>query len=258
MITDYGCKQLTQSSDKLPAVAGLAKRFLNISPIPGNEYFAGLWKYSMLRDLLWAHQSVLSFSFFGDMVRSQRMSYYRAPSWSWASVDGGIRWPFPDESGSSLCASLICAVIRPREPSNPYGEVKQGSYLTISALLWRLPEVIKQRVLVHDACWCKFADVPFRKIDQVYLDEEQLQVAEQHMKEDIFFSMIARNCGLILGSEACPGGGVNDTNKASPSDTPKTCSDISVRQYRCIGIVRLIFQSRMHCIEAPVEEVRIV
>ncbi|KAF3040200.1 hypothetical protein E8E11_001413 [Didymella keratinophila] len=128
----------------------------------------------------------------------------------------------------------------------------------MSAPLWKVPEAMKFKVHVNKACWRRVADAPFRKTEKVYLDVEQPRVAEEHVKEDVFFFMVTRNCGLILGSEARRVGGVGGTIKDSLSDTHNKGSDSPDRQYRRIDIVRLRFASRDHSIKAPVGDVCIV
>ncbi|KAH7195362.1 heterokaryon incompatibility protein-domain-containing protein [Fusarium oxysporum] len=80
LITNYTSRELTKSSDRLPALSGIAKW---LQPHLGNPgYLAGLWNNSDLyRQLAW-------FSCTTENPRPQ----YRAPSWSWASIDGCILW----------------------------------------------------------------------------------------------------------------------------------------------------------------------
>ncbi|KAF2677449.1 hypothetical protein K458DRAFT_466245 [Lentithecium fluviatile CBS 122367] len=75
----YSHLQLTKSQDKLPACAELAKLVAS----PDGQYLAGLWKSTLLEDLYWIVQN----SFSGDL---RPRPTWRAPSWSWASVDGPI------------------------------------------------------------------------------------------------------------------------------------------------------------------------
>ncbi|CAF9911112.1 hypothetical protein IMSHALPRED_009928 [Imshaugia aleurites] len=73
----YSSCQLTKEEDKLVAFSGIAKRFHSAL---GNEYLAGLWRDDLPNELVWRVGRAES-----DTVR--RPSKYRAPSWSWASVD---------------------------------------------------------------------------------------------------------------------------------------------------------------------------
>ncbi|KAI8964485.1 HET-domain-containing protein [Daldinia sp. FL1419] len=79
--TYSGCK-LTFSEDKLVALSGLAKRMggaMGRDSPDNNIYLAGLWKHHLPGALLWRTK-----------VPGRRPSSYRAPSWSWASLDGDI------------------------------------------------------------------------------------------------------------------------------------------------------------------------
>jgi hypothetical protein len=81
MVWEYCNRQLTVESDKLPAISGLANYFQRHS---GYHYAAGLWEEDMARGLLWSKSSI------DDKMR--RPSPPRAPTWSWASLDGPIRF----------------------------------------------------------------------------------------------------------------------------------------------------------------------
>jgi len=94
IVTEYSARSLTQRSDKLPAIAGLARKFSNFHSGAGGRYLAGLWENSLLDDMLWSHWSIDV----GAKPTRGRPATYRAPSWSWASVDGNVRWPLADSN----------------------------------------------------------------------------------------------------------------------------------------------------------------
>lgn len=73
-------RRLTVPKDKLPVFSGLVSRIVAAS---GATYVAGLWKEDIILGLTW-HVERASPS-------SERHNY-RAPSWSWASVDGRVEW----------------------------------------------------------------------------------------------------------------------------------------------------------------------
>ena len=77
VIQDYTRRKLTKESDKLYAIDGLANLFR--SSING-PYCYGLWLRHIHEGLLWMSSD-------GQM---QRPRLRRAPSWSWASLDGAI------------------------------------------------------------------------------------------------------------------------------------------------------------------------
>lgn len=74
VVIDYTQLDLTFGKDKLSALSGLATRWPSIS---GDEYLAGLWRRSVFEDLLWTTLG----------GATKRACPWRAPSWSWASVD---------------------------------------------------------------------------------------------------------------------------------------------------------------------------
>jgi hypothetical protein len=82
-VMDYSKRRLTYPSDKLPAISGLASR---IHQVTGSEYFAGLWMGNFLKDLCWERVPP------NENSKWKLPLLYRAPTFSWASVDGGIYW----------------------------------------------------------------------------------------------------------------------------------------------------------------------
>ncbi len=80
LVEDYSRRSLTISSDKLPALLGLVEE---VRKRVSYTYFAGLWEQGLYCSLLWK-------AFIPGSLR--RAEKYRAPSWSWASVDGRISY----------------------------------------------------------------------------------------------------------------------------------------------------------------------
>jgi hypothetical protein len=74
----YMSLSITYQSDCLPALSGLAKQ-MQANGV--GEYAAGLWRANIFGDLLWAP------GMNGSRVRAKK---WRAPSWSWASLNNGI------------------------------------------------------------------------------------------------------------------------------------------------------------------------
>ncbi|KAF4342847.1 hypothetical protein FBEOM_3192 [Fusarium beomiforme] len=88
-ITRYTKASLTFSSDTLVALQGLVERMIETRCVqnknaPKPEYVAGLWRdKNFQQSLLWRPKTGSSPS---------RPDYYRAPSWSWASLDGEVEF----------------------------------------------------------------------------------------------------------------------------------------------------------------------
>ncbi|KAK4226737.1 heterokaryon incompatibility protein-domain-containing protein [Podospora fimiseda] len=69
-------RSITNPYDLLPALSGIATKFQQKG---AGRYLAGMWQDDILRNLLWS------------TANSQpRLVPYRAPSWSWASVDSPV------------------------------------------------------------------------------------------------------------------------------------------------------------------------
>ncbi|RYP86361.1 hypothetical protein DL769_000745 [Monosporascus sp. CRB-8-3] len=105
---------LTFPKDKLVALSGLAKhmggRLSDVVP-QHDTYLAGLWRTSMPRSLLWRVKG-----------QGRRAHKYRAPSWSWASLDGNIITPV---GGPPWYADVVDACVHPRG-EDATGEVAGG------------------------------------------------------------------------------------------------------------------------------------
>lgn len=77
-ILGYTRSKATKSSDRIIALQGIASR---IQRATGQHYIAGMWLNETLpASLLWSAAS----------PSSMRPPIYRAPTWSWASIDGAI------------------------------------------------------------------------------------------------------------------------------------------------------------------------
>ena len=123
----YTKGDLTRASDKLPALSGLANVF---SGRTGDRYLAGLWESDLKVGLLWCAAR-------SDAPRLRRPLNYRAPSWSWAALDGHINFPTSDFYPNRLYsiprvdfALRDLEVVVQLSGSDPYGMVASG---TISA-----------------------------------------------------------------------------------------------------------------------------
>ncbi|KAI5856202.1 HET-domain-containing protein [Durotheca rogersii] len=95
LLEEYTTRNFTVFSDKLPALAGAASLFKSTKPAA--TYVAGLWKEDIARGLLWgAHydhmpgRKVWGISPTDTIVELSRPPAKRAPSWSWAALDGQI------------------------------------------------------------------------------------------------------------------------------------------------------------------------
>ncbi|KAF2161540.1 hypothetical protein M409DRAFT_27938 [Zasmidium cellare ATCC 36951] len=81
VVDKYSQCGLTKSEDKLVALAGIAKVFASFA---NTQYVAGMWKEDLEGGLLWS----VHYYRHDEENPSRRSEVYRAPSWSWASVEG--------------------------------------------------------------------------------------------------------------------------------------------------------------------------
>lgn len=82
ILESYARCALTDPSDKFVAISGVAKDFAKIT---GDDYLAGLWRRNFINGLLWTSTPEYRYQF--DWLPAVRSEIYRAPSWSWASLD---------------------------------------------------------------------------------------------------------------------------------------------------------------------------
>jgi hypothetical protein len=100
VVSIYAGRDLTKSGDKLVALSGIASMSQAITK---DNYYAGLWESRFCTQLLW---SILGCRRSNSEL-SQRPSEYRAPSWSWASLDGRLYWAQMTLDRPPLSVSLV-------------------------------------------------------------------------------------------------------------------------------------------------------
>ncbi|KAG4438637.1 hypothetical protein IFR05_005881 [Cadophora sp. M221] len=115
---------LTFSGDKLPALSGLAARFQSLHR--DVDYIAGLWNNNHLPFQLGWKTNVTGH---GIPKPGRPSKIYRAPTFSWASMDSRVSW-----CGASLIdrprsfqyfVNILDAVCVPKS-ENPFGEISRG------------------------------------------------------------------------------------------------------------------------------------
>ncbi|KAF9549267.1 HET-domain-containing protein [Agrocybe pediades] len=113
LINRYTACEISYSSDKLVAFSSVAEVYQNIT---NDEYLAGLWKHRFIDGLLWKCGAM-----------RDRPKEYRAPTWSWASIDGGVEMHTPhmlEGPSTDYEASILSCSVTPANSSHPLGQVK--------------------------------------------------------------------------------------------------------------------------------------
>lgn len=108
IVEEYTQRQITNYEDRLPALAGLAEQYTKATR---KCYLAGIWLEDLPLALLW-----------DPCDDYKRPRSYCAPSWSWASVAGHVRFPV---SRIGANATVISAH-REYRPLGSLSAVKSG------------------------------------------------------------------------------------------------------------------------------------
>ena len=122
MVEEYTRLSISVPSDRLPALSGLAQQW----HLRKNcDYIAGLWKDSLIKDLQWG---------VGLENAAPKPKEWRAPSWSWASVNGPVHYYTPSLYHYDDCSTVI-DVKRALKGSDTFGEVEAGHVLISGELV---------------------------------------------------------------------------------------------------------------------------
>ncbi|EWZ29408.1 hypothetical protein FOZG_17032 [Fusarium oxysporum Fo47] len=122
LVFPYTDRQLSHpNEDKLVAFAAVARRCVSWF---GTEYCAGIFRSTMPHALLW------------EMCPSgpiRRSTAYRAPSWSWASMECRVTFQILDDEQTVL-SDVVHVAVELVDPENQFGQVRSGS-LTLTGPL---------------------------------------------------------------------------------------------------------------------------
>jgi hypothetical protein len=114
---------MSNLSDKLPALSGVISL---IRQQTNDIYYAGLWNSQFLDGLLWRLEDPELDVYVFSPKKPLRPSIWRAPSWSYAAVEGVVRYDTLTTNHSiQYCAELLECVVE-SAGENPFGELKSG------------------------------------------------------------------------------------------------------------------------------------
>lgn len=214
IVEQYSLRSLTVPGDKLPAISGIASK---IRKATHSEYMAGLWKGNLVSDLLW-HASSHTSSF--------ALETWRAPSFSWSSLDVPVTYTVLDEEERETFRSTISITATSIESTglNPMGTVTSGSLslrgpIVLATLIseqhrgnWSYALLIKGTSTIPITHDCSLCDVEFKTEDggkQKTVRRAQKDDPLRAFKAPVLCLSVAR-CdnvvtGLVLGvSERTP------------------------------------------------------
>lgn len=161
----YTSRDLTYESDKLVAIAGIARYIHSLWLDPSIKYLAGHWTYHLVHSLLWYR--------IGPANSSTQPQEYRAPSWSWAAVNGGVNFMSRNGVEYQKLALVQRGTITPI--MDTFGAVKNGSIrisgpLCVGKLIGR---DVSPRALIH----LEGLEVDLA-MDEFYLDDDEYLACE--------------------------------------------------------------------------------
>jgi hypothetical protein len=121
IVNHYSHCKLTVEKDKLVAISAIAKI---LQPLLDDVYIAGLWKKQLLEQLLWYN--------IDESGKIPLPKCYRAPSWSWASVNSAVIMSeyatieYPEHLSVSLTWAKVLETYTEPLEGDATGEIKSG------------------------------------------------------------------------------------------------------------------------------------
>jgi hypothetical protein len=116
-IEQYTQRSLTLLDDRLMATSGYAELKDRKYQSRGgtsfrNRYLAGLWEVDLMNHMLWISKV---------KPPPPRPTFYRAPTWSWTSIDGPIEYVSDDRKGYKDFTIKLVSASLSTNPLNPFG-----------------------------------------------------------------------------------------------------------------------------------------
>lgn len=247
VVKAYSSSLLTYPDDKVVALSGVARLMQRIFL---HQYVAGMWRPDLESQLLWqvaeTHQV--------DGSPPTRDFAYRAPTWSWLSVDGVIECPYGGHAFQNLI-TIVDVSLEYKDLAICGGALTLEGRLRAVQLLHRPPRsrrsdscpklesnevdfdrVETQLVAVHGHSCQRHKDAP--RFDISY-DSQQPALGEINRKGELYMT--------LMGSEFEQF--ARDTDTAKDSSEPD--QDLGMFRYRflllrCVDAVRGVFH-RLGC-----------
>ena len=119
-VENYSARALTFKTDRLPAISAVASI---VAKATGDRYLAGLWRDNLLAGLGWAANT--------DRKHRNPRPYqeYVAPTWSWASLPGGVHYPWSRRIRDPDFDALVLDACTGLEGQDPYGRVSDAAIM---------------------------------------------------------------------------------------------------------------------------------
>lgn len=110
---------ITKPEDKLVAISGVAKHIFHMVK---DDYIVGHWRSKIPVSLLWSVEHCTQ----GNGADSFRPSSYRAPSWSWASVEGRVLFHAQYDTESKHLIEVLEVKASAAIPGDSFGQCTEA------------------------------------------------------------------------------------------------------------------------------------
>ncbi|KAG9238443.1 heterokaryon incompatibility protein-domain-containing protein [Amylocarpus encephaloides] len=160
IIRQFSTRQLSFEKDVLPALSGIAREF---SSITKDTYCAGMWKSQLDSSILWQRDAIFTkpskelhaWEMVPTNFDMRKPEIYRAPSWSWASINGGEVELGYASLGISRSIAAIVKIHIENQTQDPFSSIKSG-YMVVKGSLFLLDDLSKGYWRATSKSWDDF------------------------------------------------------------------------------------------------------
>ena len=133
----YSKMELTNSQDRLIALSGIARMMTTRMEEAGirDKYIAGMWQNYMASQLLWFVNEGLGAD--RQPFQNTRPATYRAPTFSWASVETPRGITFPETTDQGLLVQVEVVRLTYRTAKDRFGLLTDG-YIVLRGILRKI------------------------------------------------------------------------------------------------------------------------
>lgn len=168
IILEYSRRNYSHDTDILPALGGVARAFADITK---DKYCAGMWESEIVQSLCWWRQGVQLDGAKKRLYGPPNMDFtkptaYRAPSWSWAAINGGRVAMYSIIEHQIPIQNIATPVIISLEPlgEDLYGQLKSG-FLTIKGSLFPMGDLGAEYWKTVSPSWEEYKSLPKWKVN---------------------------------------------------------------------------------------------
>ncbi|KAF4784150.1 Heterokaryon incompatibility [Colletotrichum scovillei] len=133
VVQAYTETSFSKGKDRLPGLSGLAHDFKSRCLSEQDTYLAGMWKSHIIQNLCWLARAFPGSTHY-EYSRFNFPERYRAPSWSWASVDLPVECGFSIGYGKESSLADFRDAQLSFEGNDPHGAMCDG-WLKLSGFL---------------------------------------------------------------------------------------------------------------------------